>query len=46
MCYSGDRCGVGDFAVGSTPTRLTSATEYGKIKAVADAANITIKSSK
>jgi hypothetical protein len=42
----GDRCGAGDFVVGSPPTRLTSATEYGKIKAVADAANITIKSSK
>jgi hypothetical protein len=35
-----------DFAVVNTPTPLTLPMEYGKIKAVADAANITIKHSK
>jgi len=44
--FFGDRCGANDFAVLSTPTPLTSATEYGKIKAVADSANITIKYSR
>jgi hypothetical protein len=44
--FFGDRCGAGDFAVVNTPTPLTSPTEYGKIKGVADAANITIKYSK
>ena len=42
----GDRCGADDFTVAATPTRLTSSAEYVKIKTVADAANITIKSSK
>jgi hypothetical protein len=44
--FFGDRCGAGDFAVVNTPTPLTSPTEYGKIKGVADAANITIKYSR
>ena len=44
--FFGDRCGTNDFAVLSTPTPLTSATEYRKIKAVADSANITIKYSR
>jgi hypothetical protein len=44
--FFGDRCGASDFAVATPPTPLTSPAEYGKIKAVADAANITIKHSK
>jgi hypothetical protein len=44
--FFGDRCGAGDFAVITAPKPLTSTTEYGKIKAVADSANITIKYSK
>ena len=44
--FFGDRCGAGDFAIVAAPTPLTSPTEYGKIKAVADSANITIKYSK
>jgi hypothetical protein len=44
--FFGDRCGAGDFTVVGTPTPLTSPTEYGKIKAAADAANITIKYSR
>jgi|SRR5208282_1571333 len=44
--FFGDRCGAADFAVVTAPTPLTSPTEYGKIKAVADAANITINYSK
>lgn len=41
--FFGDRCGAGDFAIVTAATPLTSPTEYGKIKAVADAANIMIK---
>ena len=44
--FFGDRCGAGDFAVVAAPTPLTSPTEYGRIKAVADSANITINYSK
>jgi hypothetical protein len=44
--FFGDRCGAGDFAVVAAPTPLISPTEYGRIKAVADSANITIKYSK
>src|SRR6266404_4169379 len=38
--------GAGDFAIVAAPTPLTSPTEYGRIKAVADSANIMIKYSK
>jgi len=44
--FFGDRCGAGDFAIVATPTPLTSPAEFGKIKTVADAANIMIKYSK
>ena len=44
--FFGDRCGAGDFAIVTSPTPLTSPSEYAKIKAVADAANITINYSK
>lgn len=44
--FFGDRCGQGDFKVISAPTALTSPAEYAKIKAVADAAGISIKYSK
>ena len=44
--FFGDRCGAGDFEVVSTPTPLTSPTEYARIKKVADDANITINYSK
>lgn len=44
--FFGDRCGAGDFAIVTAPTSLTSPTEYGRIKAVADSANIMIKYSK
>lgn len=44
--FFGDRCAESDFAVVGAPTGLTSPTEYARIKAVADAANITIRSGK
>jgi hypothetical protein len=34
---------AGDSAIATAPTPLISLAEYGKIKTVADAANITIK---
>jgi RES domain len=44
--FFGDRCGSSDFEIIGTPTPLAGPTEYGKIKAVADNANVTIKYSK
>ena len=44
--FFGDRCGAADFKVVGVPTALKSPTEYARIKAVADAANIIINNSK
>jgi hypothetical protein len=44
--FFGNRCGPSNFEIISAPTPLTAPTEYAKIKAVADDANITIKHSK
>lgn len=44
--FFGDRCGAADFEVVGVPTVLKLPKEYAKIKAVADAANITINNSK
>jgi len=44
--FPGDGCGAADFAIVTAPTPLTSPTEYGKIKAVVDSANIAMLHSK
>jgi hypothetical protein len=41
--FFGDRCDATDFEVVSAPTSLHSPVEFGRIKAVADAASISIK---
>ena len=41
--FFGDRCDATDFAVVGAPITLNSPTEFGRIKAVADAASFSIK---
>src|SRR5437763_1001790 len=44
--FFGDRCGAADFSVVHGPTALNTPAEYGRIKAVADGASITINYTK